>query len=593
MVETSASGSFSWIYEYTNYLRNRDSSTTTSDSAKTFSALCMACRIGDYELVDLLLTLTEIDMNQEDEWNNSPLLLASICGHYEVVELLLSRGALCDRDTHQGARCVYGALNNRIRDLLISYNISKAVIDVQPYAAHIASFVNFNLIVLKDIVFEFLENDGYDTDVTKLFSNRFLMAARSKYFHTKLTKSWNSQTSVEMSSEVNKKLFKIIIDYLYLKQDLDIDDGVIHEPLVAYAQKLELYDLIDYITMIKSAESSKTIYKIKNEFSMKFAENARNDFKTYLNEHIFSNCLQVKLILQDDIDFEDIDISELISDEQRQQLFACLAYPDIIIAAIDIDTESIYYYPGHKMILSRSEYFDTMFKSKLFDMSQGSIPLNSNINHKQSQPTIDRTKSNPVTLPLVHLSSCTSYEVAESLLTYLYYDDVPDLKPELAIELLTVADELFIEKLKTICCTKITSLFPKFNYEEFQSLKSQIGYDGYELLQLSWSISCDRISQPITKTIAYNIQYIYQQDCQRTKLLNLIKESASMIQERQETDTIELVDEIRFYLSRKYFGNRRLRKSKSQESLQADFSSEYEHDLTLIDSLLLDLLLDA
>lgn len=30
---------------------------------------------------------------------------ASLCGHYEVVQLLLDSGALCERDTFQGERC--------------------------------------------------------------------------------------------------------------------------------------------------------------------------------------------------------------------------------------------------------------------------------------------------------------------------------------------------------------------------------------------------------------------------------------------------------------------------------------------------------
>ena len=48
---------------------------------------------------------------------------ASLCGHYEVVELLLESGALCERDTFQGERILYNALNNRIRNLLVRYDV--------------------------------------------------------------------------------------------------------------------------------------------------------------------------------------------------------------------------------------------------------------------------------------------------------------------------------------------------------------------------------------------------------------------------------------------------------------------------------------
>jgi hypothetical protein len=33
---------------------------------------------------------------------------ASLCGHYEVVRVLLDAGALCERDTFQGERCSSG-----------------------------------------------------------------------------------------------------------------------------------------------------------------------------------------------------------------------------------------------------------------------------------------------------------------------------------------------------------------------------------------------------------------------------------------------------------------------------------------------------
>lgn len=69
------------------------------------------------------------------------LAKASLCGHYEVVQLLLEAGALCLRDTFQGQRCLYNALNDRIRNLLLSYDYSKSTDPLQPFAAHITSLL--------------------------------------------------------------------------------------------------------------------------------------------------------------------------------------------------------------------------------------------------------------------------------------------------------------------------------------------------------------------------------------------------------------------------------------------------------------------
>src|ERR1700712_3768515 len=66
---------------------------------------------------------------------------ASLCGHFEVVQLLLEAGALCERDTFQGERCLYNALTNRIRNLLLQYDYSKSTDPLQPLASHITSLL--------------------------------------------------------------------------------------------------------------------------------------------------------------------------------------------------------------------------------------------------------------------------------------------------------------------------------------------------------------------------------------------------------------------------------------------------------------------
>lgn len=110
---------------------------------KRFNELCYACRIGDTDNVDRLAS-TGVNLNSVDEFDNSPLFLASLCGHEEVVKLLLKRGAVCDRDRYEGARCVYGALTDSIRDILLKYDISKAVDVNQPFVMHISSLMKIN-----------------------------------------------------------------------------------------------------------------------------------------------------------------------------------------------------------------------------------------------------------------------------------------------------------------------------------------------------------------------------------------------------------------------------------------------------------------
>ena len=65
----------------------------------------------------------ELDVNLRDQWDSTPLYYACLCGHLEVVQYLLTSGAVCDSNTFDGERCVYGALTDSIRKLLLEHKM--------------------------------------------------------------------------------------------------------------------------------------------------------------------------------------------------------------------------------------------------------------------------------------------------------------------------------------------------------------------------------------------------------------------------------------------------------------------------------------
>ena len=73
------------------------------DESSSFTALCDACRKGDARGVMVEIG-RGVNVNGRDNFDSSPLQLASLCGHYEIVRLLLENGAKCDRETFQGER---------------------------------------------------------------------------------------------------------------------------------------------------------------------------------------------------------------------------------------------------------------------------------------------------------------------------------------------------------------------------------------------------------------------------------------------------------------------------------------------------------
>ena len=98
------------------------------DLSVDFQKLCDGCRRGDLRVCQEMIQ-EGANINAKDQYDYTPLILvgskcfticrhssvsvgesmadsrkASLCGHFEVVQLLLESGALCERDTFQGER---------------------------------------------------------------------------------------------------------------------------------------------------------------------------------------------------------------------------------------------------------------------------------------------------------------------------------------------------------------------------------------------------------------------------------------------------------------------------------------------------------
>jgi ankyrin repeat/BTB/POZ domain-containing protein 1 len=183
-------------------------------------------------------------------------------------------------------------------------------------------------------------------------------------------------------------------------------------------------------------------------------------------------------------------------------------------------------YPAHRAMLLRSEYFLTMFGSSF----------------REAQETPH--------LQIVKLDC--SPAVLETILTFLYTEKA-DFGLDIAIDVLFAADQLFIEKLKQRAALIISSLGNGASTQVTSDnsrgeTDAEETVDIYEVVRAAWDTRVQRLEEFGARYIAYRLEnYIDEPE-----FSELVEESAKRVKARQETDTVELVDDIRYYLSERF-----------------------------------------
>jgi ankyrin repeat/BTB/POZ domain-containing protein 1 len=177
-------------------------------------------------------------------------------------------------------------------------------------------------------------------------------------------------------------------------------------------------------------------------------------------------------------------------------------------------------------MLLRSEYFLTMFSSQF----------------KEAQET-------------EHLQIITidcSPAVLETILTFMYTERA-DFGLDIAIDVLFAADQLFIEKLKQRAAIIIsalgngsTSAVESDNPRGATDADEAV--DIYEVIRAGWDTRVQRLEEFAARYIAYRLEYYIDQP----EFAELVLESANRVKARQETDTVELIDDLRYYLSERF-----------------------------------------
>jgi len=449
---------------------------------------------------------------------------------------------LADPDSFERERAVYNALNNKIRNLLLSYDYSKTADPLQPWSSHITSLLIRDLPRTADITLSAAADSFH--------LHKFLLSSRSPYFRRKFEHAPETDTW-KLSHTIPVEAFRVVLRYLYLGEiprDLvgprsTVTEEDVFKGIDKLCKQLELDRLWDAVLSlndrrlarqrhqdeVQRAQSQVEAFFRDTVFKHKMVIDTRkvNGIKWPHDNAIFANC-----ILRADEFGGDEEVAE---DEIEGPGLISIGLPREGAAQNGQNgsrkKQRSVLYPVHKAFLIRSPYFETMFASE-FKEAKDSEHLH------------------------VIKVDCIP-EVLEIVLTFLYTEKA-DCPLEFALDLLYTSDMLLLDKLKTKAAVTISTLGSGTNNALVDRTHSGVaGAQGevevepinvYDVIHAAWDLNVQRLEEFAARYLASRLEdYIDEEE-----FADLIQESASRLKERQETDTIELLDDIRYYLSERF-----------------------------------------
>ncbi|KAG5980993.1 hypothetical protein E4U55_003411 [Claviceps digitariae] len=519
------------------------------DQSDEFKAFLLACRLGDLAKCQECIS-QGVNINGRDSFDYTPLIIA-------------------ERNTFQGERCIYNALNNRIRNLLLQYDFSKTSDPLVYWSSHISSLLT--------------RTTPRTSDITLMSGSRsfplhkFLLASRTQLFRETL-RTQPGMSSWKFDGTVPVEAIHIALRHMYL----DDSPGDVGSSSLGGSglekrggedggKEKEKEEEVEVDGEVLEGKEEKSIWKGLNEISKQLglehgwdastARNRRLARQRFLDEEERA-LQQLREFFQSKIlgNKMVVDVDHVRDVKWRYGENA--AFADVLLRADDQaeayndddeddnnDNGSIRHttnkhpsraqrhatlYPVHKAMLLRSKYFETMFSGDFLE----------------SHPT-------------EHLRIITvdvSPPVLELVLTYLYVEN-PIIPLPHALDLLYAADMLFLDALKTKAAQAISTLGNQISSPSSSATSSNNPLHDkhpppiviepiniYDIVHAAWDLRVPRLEQFAARYLAARLEhYIHEPDFH-----DLIAQSARRIRHREETDSIELLDDIRHYLSERF-----------------------------------------
>lgn len=458
-------------------------------------------------------------------------------------------------------RCLYNALNDRIRNLLLQYDYSKSTDPLQPFAAHLASLLSRDHPQTADIVVT-VADESFPL-------HKFILSARSPSFSKKLSIAPEAKTW-KLPSTIPPEAFDAGVRYLYLGETprelrsgpgTGFTEAEVLAGIERIAKHLELNGLVEAIL---DSGDRRLARQRRTEETLK----GRDQMESWFRE----NVLKHKLVIETDKANE-------VKWTRDNGIFA-----DVLLRADEPLAEEIPQTDHNKQELD-PPYFETANRIPVGPTSRPSSPASSLSSQKVRKSVLfavhramllrsdffnamfsSTFREAQITEHLQIIPVDCSPKALEVVLTYLYTDKV-EFPLSLGVEVLYAADLLLIERLKSKAAVLISSLgngnmkLQQVRNENEKSSKQidttqketredaeEEEIDIYELIRAGWMFRVQRLEEFAARYLAYRLE----SHIDLPEFAELVAESATRITQRQETDSIELVDDIRFYLSERF-----------------------------------------
>nr|XP_039261091.1 ankyrin repeat and BTB/POZ domain-containing protein 1-like [Styela clava] len=448
-------------------------------------SLFLHCKEGNLSELKHIVEVKDIDLNVRDGWDSTPLYYACLCGHREIVEYLLQNGSKCEASTFDGERCLYGALTNDIRNLLRNWKQIHSTGKKRDRHYELLRHMLEEEKLCKDILF--------NVHGVEINAHRCVIAARSHFFSEALSTHWKNRSTVALKHEkVTSDAFHAILQFLYLGR-VDIKREIVDD-----VKRLAHYCNLQHLSEeILSADT-----RMSELFRLKPNMSCRVKIVTVESETSFARlATDLRYLAESTLPSRLRSWIEVLPfpEYDKRPSF----YPDV---CVEVEGEI---FNCHKVFLcGRSDYF----KALLTDHFQ------------------ENKSSTSASCPIIKLCHLTP-EIFKNIIIYIYSEICDFHSLNDAMDVLPVADMMLLTGLKRKCGNVLSQHMTENNIVDMYRCSQM-----FNLLNLE---------DYCVEFMAIELESLVESE----EFIELVVEEANLVQCREETDSIPLIDEIRHHIT--------------------------------------------